>query len=230
VRLSDVVPDRIWSARATLRLGPLPIRSRMTVIRLDDGALWVHSPIAPDPELAAELRGIGPVRFAIAPNKMHHRFLLPFLSAFPGATGFVPEGLLAKRPDLSGCEVLTPAAASRWLPELRAVPVLGIPALDETAWLHPATKTLLLTDLLFCTGPDTPAPARVLLRAVGVSGRLRMSRTMRWMVRDERALARTVRDLLALDFERVVVAHDHVVERDGRGQLREAFAWLADAT
>lgn len=52
----------------------LPYTTRMTVIRLNDGALWVHSPIKLTPELQALVEALGEVRYLIAPNHLHHLF------------------------------------------------------------------------------------------------------------------------------------------------------------
>ena len=49
--------------------------TRMTVVRLADGGLWVCSPIALSPPLAEAVNVIGPVRHLVSPNKIHHLFL-----------------------------------------------------------------------------------------------------------------------------------------------------------
>ncbi|MEJ2458635.1 MAG: DUF4336 domain-containing protein [Novosphingobium sp.] len=58
-------------------LGPfkVPFPTRMTVVRLSDGALWVHSPIAPDEDLFAAVDALGPVRHLVAPNSIHYWYM-----------------------------------------------------------------------------------------------------------------------------------------------------------
>src|SRR5215472_15258635 len=51
---------------------PLPFTTRMTVIRLSDGELFVHSPIKFDRGLAEELREFGTVRHLVSPNQFHY--------------------------------------------------------------------------------------------------------------------------------------------------------------
>ncbi|MCU0949266.1 MAG: DUF4336 domain-containing protein [Porphyrobacter sp.] len=53
-----------------LRLG-----TRSTIIRLTDGAVWVHSPVQLSRALAEQIDAIGPIRYLIAPNLYHHLFL-----------------------------------------------------------------------------------------------------------------------------------------------------------
>lgn len=51
---------------------PMPFTTRMTVIRLGTGELFLHSPIAFDASLAAALQQLGTVRHLISPNQWHY--------------------------------------------------------------------------------------------------------------------------------------------------------------
>ncbi len=227
--LQVLVPGQLWHATQALRFGPLELSTRMTVLRRPDGRLWVHSPILPTPALCRALDALGEVRQVVAPNRSHHLFFQPFLQAYPQARGYIAPGLAAKRPDLAGHADVVAAAAEVCGVELRAVFVEGLPVLNETVWLHEPSRTLIVTDLLFCFGADAPALTSWVARALGVRGRLGMSRTMRWMVRDRAALRRSVEGIQALAPQRVVVAHDQVVDDDVPGRLQRAFAWLGAA-
>ena len=84
------VGEAIWIADGPLvrfhYLGMhLPFTTRMTLVRLRDGALWVHSPIALTPRLRLEVEALGPVRYLIAPNTFHYAFLIAWLTAYPDA-------------------------------------------------------------------------------------------------------------------------------------------------
>jgi hypothetical protein len=199
----------------------------MTVVRLADRSLWVHSPIAPNEELLSDLHRLGDVRHVVAPNKSHHLFFIPFLSAFPAATGWIAPGLAEKRPDLSGFNVLHNDVP--WRSELGSYFIRGLPLLNETAWFHIATGTLVLTDLLFCIGPNRSWLVRNLARALGIYGRLGMSRTMKLAIGDRAALASSLAPMVSLPLTRIIVAHDEIIETEARARFRAAFAWLADA-
>ena len=49
--------------------------TRMAVVRLDDGGLWLWSPVEATSELVEEVHALGPVRHLVSPNKLHHLFL-----------------------------------------------------------------------------------------------------------------------------------------------------------
>jgi len=50
---------------------PLAFTTRMTVVRLSNGDLFLHSPIKFDEGLANKLLGLGTVRHLVSPNQFH---------------------------------------------------------------------------------------------------------------------------------------------------------------
>ena len=84
--LEIICPDR-WGAESTVRApGGLVFVSRMTVVRLPDGRLWLSSPVEIDAARQRALREIGPVAFIVAPNGFHHLYAMPAKATFPDAT------------------------------------------------------------------------------------------------------------------------------------------------
>ena len=70
----DAEPMRVMGAA-------VPVR--MTVIRLSDGGLWLHSPTRCGPEVLAVLEAMGPVRHLVAPNVAHWTYLKGWQDACP---------------------------------------------------------------------------------------------------------------------------------------------------
>ena len=225
--LQCLVPSTLWHATQRLKFGPISILTRMTVVRLSDASLWVHSPIAPTSELMNDLAAIGPVRWVVAPNRSHHLFLLPFLAAHPSAKGYIAPGLETKCPDLKHL-VHLPASAP-WSSDLTAFVIQGLPILNETVWFHPSTGTLIVTDLLFSFSTQNQGLTRLVARLLGVYGSVAMSRTMKLLVKDKAALRKSVAPLLALPVTRIIMAHEQVISDQCTQKLASAFEWLADA-
>ncbi|WKJ92620.1 hypothetical protein QZJ86_04865 [Methylomonas montana] len=188
--------------------------------------MWVHSPIEPSSQLVTEIAEFGPVRYLVAPNKSHHLFFAPFIEAFPNAQGYIAPGLADKRPDLCTYPELSPLEKPAWTTELTPIFVQGLPIINETVWFHSASGTLILTDFLFCFVTEHTGLARMVARLLGVYDQLAMSRTMKLLIKDKTALARTVDALLALDVERIALAHDQIIEHDAKHKLSAAFNWL----
>lgn len=222
--LNELVPSHVWHAQQCMRFGPVEIHTRMTVIRLRDGALWIHSPIEPTPSLLAELSSLGEVRYVIAPNRSHHLFFQRFLMSFPVATGFVAPGLPEKLKTLSQYPAVP--MPGPWEGELQSWFIDGLPIINETVWFHEETGTLVLTDLLFCFGTVNTGLTKLIARLLGVYGRLGMSLTMKLMTTDKKALRRSIEPLLLLPIQRIVLAHDQVIDEKPVQKLREAFEWL----
>ena len=61
--LESIGPD-IWVVNGTeIKFLGLLLGTRSTIIRLEDGAVWMHSPISYSAHLAREIERIGPVRY-----------------------------------------------------------------------------------------------------------------------------------------------------------------------
>jgi hypothetical protein len=70
------IGEEIWIADGPkVPFYGFPYPTRMAVIRLADGGLWVWSPVGLDRELRTEVETLGPVRHLVSPNKLHHLFL-----------------------------------------------------------------------------------------------------------------------------------------------------------
>src|ERR1700704_6044394 len=74
--------------------------TRMAVIRLSNGGLFIWSPIQLTASLQADVDGIGQVRHIVAPNSLHHLFLPGWKRAYPAVQMYAPPGLRRKREDI----------------------------------------------------------------------------------------------------------------------------------
>ena len=225
----------IWTADGPeIRFGYLGVRlpfpTRMTLVRLPDGGLWLHSPIEPAPELVEEVRAIGPVCFLVAPNSLHYWWLPEWAQRFPGARFYAVPGLdrSAKR-RLPPAEALTDAAPSGWSGTLDQALVKG-DALTEVVFFHRPSRTLILTDLI-----ENFEPARVgswwyrlLVRLAGAAdpdGKAPIDMRLSFL-RERRALRQAVERMIGWAPERVILAHGRCYESNAVAELRRAFRWV----
>jgi len=222
--LNELIPGTIWNAQYSLSFGPIKIKTRMTVIRLSNGTLWVHSPIEPSPELVDALQAIGPVGHVVAPNKSHHLFFKAFVRQYPSAKGYIAPGLDSKRAELADYDQLT--GQQLWSPELQGYFIQGLPVINETVWFHADTGTLVVADLLFCFGPDNSKLTSLVASLLGVRGRLAMSKTMKIMIKDKDKLIGSIAPLMDLPIQRIVLAHDQIITENASDQFKQAFSWL----
>jgi hypothetical protein len=216
----------LWAAERPQRFFGLEVGTRMSVIRLADGSLLLHSPVALGPELRREIDGRGTVRFAVAPNRFHHLYAGDVARAYPEARLWVAPGLERKRPDLVISGVLGDDAPAEWKGEIDQIFFRGRPLENEVAFFHRASRTLLLCDLAFNFGPAAAAATRLLMSVLQRRGRFGPSRLDSLLIRDRRAARQSLAGILAWDFDRVVVAHGDVLESGGHAALRAGYAWL----
>lgn len=215
----------LWTATQPLSMMGLQIGARTTVVRLRSGGLLVHAPIAPSPELRAALDAVGPVEIVLAPNAMHHLFLGPCLAAYPQARGFAAPGAIAKHPELN-LAAIPPGEGAPWAADLDHLELAGAPKLGEVAFLHRASRTLILTDWMFYFEQSPSFLTGLYLRLAGALGRPVQTAVMRSLIKDRAAAAASVDRLLAWDFDRVVMSHRDVLPTGGKEALRAATAWL----
>lgn len=221
--------ENLWVAERRQAFYGLPVGTRMTVIRLPGERLLLHSPVALDPALRAELDALGRVRYAVAPNRVHHLYAGRVAEHYPGTRLWVAPGLDRKRPDLVFEAVLGDEAPEEWRGEVEQVFFRGRPYENEVTFFHRASRTLILCDLAFNFGPRTAAPTRLLMKLLRSYGRLGPSTLDPWLIRDRRAARESLQRILAWDFDRVIVAHGEVQESGGREILRQGYAWLLAA-
>jgi hypothetical protein len=96
---------------------------------------------------------------------------------------------------------------------------------SEVVFLHRASRTLILTDLAFNMVKAANGVERLYWRLSGVWRRFGPTGLVRHVLLRDATLARAfLARVLAWDFERIVVSHGDVVERDGHAIFQSAFA------
>ena len=210
----------------------MPIPIRMTVLRLADGGLWLHSPVRYTPGLAAALLALGPVRHLVSPGTAHWTHLPDWQAAFPAAKLWAPHGVVERARDqgaaLRADGVLGPEPPADWAGQIGQDALQGV-GFVEIAFFHRPSRTLILTDTVQAMEPARlPWAMRLLVRALGAAGpEGGTPRHVRLVLARHRDHNRdAVRRLVALDPVRVIFAHGAWYAADGAARLRRAFAWL----
>jgi hypothetical protein len=219
--LDPLGPD-LWTATSMMRFpGGVRLPIRMTVVRLPDGGITVISPLPVNDALASAVAALGPVRTLVGPSLLHHLSLGDWRQRFPDATLLGTPGLAEKRRDLA-FDGTTEGAP--WGDALTAHLVAGAPRLNEVVFHHPASRTLITTDLVFNILEPANRRTSLVLRLMGTRGRLARSREWGLLTRDRGAQRDSVDRMLALPFDRVLMAHGEPVEGNGRGELARALS------
>lgn len=216
----------LWIADSPLRFLGLSVGARMTVVRLPDAKLLLHSPIAATKELVSDVEALGAVAYLVAPNRFHHLFVGQWKQAFPEASVYVAPGLEKKLPDLEIAGVLEDEAEPGWAETVDQILMDGFPLANEVVFFHRPSATLIATDLAFNIQASSPPLTRLIFRLSGAYGRLSPTLLERLFVRDRSAFRDSLERILAWPFDRVVVAHGDVSECGGREEFMRGYEWV----
>lgn len=194
------------------------------MLRAADASLVLHSPVPLDEGARAQLAELGEVGHIVAPNLVHHLYAADAKAAFPDAVLWGAPGLREK----TGLPIDRVLDAGFDVPGLRAIPLPSGPKLNETVFLHPASGTLVVTDLVFNLRQTRGWATPWVMRLVGCHQCLSASRSLKWVFvkEDFAAFAQAARALAELEWDRLVMNHGEIVEQGGREELREGLAWM----
>ncbi|MGB3670576.1 MAG: DUF4336 domain-containing protein [Phormidesmis sp.] len=233
-QIIEALDNNLWIAEQPLRYFGLEVGTRMTVIRLSSGALAVISPVEISDRLKQQLDSIGPVKHIVAPNLYHYFYATGFKNSYPTATFWATTGLKEKKPNLPVDRVLGADGVSSqtdlWtdleghlLDGYRTLGSGGVELLNEWVFFHAASRTLILTDAAFHFDQSFPLITQLAARVGGSYQRLGPSLIERVVTTDKARVKASMEKILSWDFERVVMAHGTVVERDGKRKLAASY-------
>ena len=202
--------------------GLIPIPVRMTVLRLGDGQLILHSPVPGSPAQERELAELGSVGFIVVP-RAHGRFAGQAARQFPDARLLAAPFASRRQRKLPFDGELADRAPAPWHGQVDSLLLRGF-LLNEVVLFQRSSRTLIVTDLCFNIHHSSSRVARTFFRANGMWQRFGPSRLIRLLVSDRQAFQESVQRILEWDFERIIPSHGEVLERNGKQALREA--WL----
>ncbi|WP_299860493.1 DUF4336 domain-containing protein [uncultured Hoeflea sp.] len=229
------VADDVWIVDGpVIGFGPgpfeFPFPTRMTVIRLSGGDLFIHSPTPLADGLHAEIEALGRVAHIIGPNRIHYWWTPEWRDAWPEATVWLAPRIREQagaRIDFEARE-LDGSTGYPWDDEIDTLPVAG-DFMTEVEFFHRASRTLVLTDFIESFEPIKLGRVMRLLTWLGgvrdPDGS--MPRDLRLTYRKQKPqLKAAVQTMIGWDPERIILAHGRWYQRDGAAELQRAFRWL----
>ncbi len=216
--------EGVWTDTREARFFGVETGTRMTVVRLAAGGLFVLSPVPLEADTKREVDALGEVRAVVAPSIFHHLSVGAWMAAYPKAAFFACPGLEWKRTDLAFTGVLGDEPHPIWRDDLAQV-YFSARRENEIDFFHPASNTLIVTDALLNLSTHPRRSTRVVARLMG-----NRAPGVGWveplMVRDRRLARRQVDRMLAWGFQRTILSHGAMLPQGGPDVLRAAYAWL----
>lgn len=222
--------QQIWIADGPVVTGQAGFQfpTRMALIRLRSGALLVWSPVALASGLGAEVDALGPVRFLVAPNTLHHSFLGDWQRAYPQAEAWGVAELARQQPDLRLDGIIDGGAPLPWAGDLEQVVVSGNAITTEAVFFHAASGTVLFCDLLqqFPSSWFRGWRAIVARLDLMIGDEPAVPRKFRLAQTDRGVARQAFQQILEWPARQVLMAHGRPVTETARPFLGRAFAWL----
>ena len=222
--------NEIWIADGSNVVASLGFHypTRMAVIRLAGGELFVWSPVALTDGLRAEVDTLGEVRYLVAPNSLHHLFIADWKHAYPAARTYAAPGLRDKRRDIAFDANLGDAPASGWSNQIDQVLMQGNAITSEVVFFHRQSGTVIFADLIQQLPADWFSGWRAMVAKwdLMLGNEPSVPRKFRVAFTNRRAAREALERILAWPAEKVLMAHGTPVTRDARAFMRRAFGWL----
>jgi hypothetical protein len=152
----------VYTADRPFYWNKIDVGCRMTVVQLEDGNLWVHSPVGIDQALREALKKLGTVKYIVSPNYEHLKYAPEWHQAYPDAFMWGCPGLMERMPEIkwegevtaSQLNGDTEAPENCWdfntiTPlhvDMEVNPFTGKPFFNEVIYFHRPSKTLMTTD------------------------------------------------------------------------------------
>ena len=211
--------------------GALPhfsMRRVMSVVRLRDGRLVIHSAIAMDEASMKRLEAWGEPAILLIPHVRHRMDAQRYKERYPALRVYAPPAVMSKAREVVAVDGTFADAA---LDDSCALPLLdGTGDAEAAVTVHSSDGTsIIVTEVIFDLEPPKSALGRAALKLAGFGPGPRVTPVVKFeMVKDKAALAAHFRRLAEIpDLVRLIVGHSRLSEGPAAARaLRDAAASL----
>lgn len=193
-----------------LRFFGIDFGRNVTLLRLGDGRVVIHSTAPFTEKDVAAIRAFGEPAWLVDATLLHDTFAKEGSAALPNLVYLAPSGF-TEVTEVATLPLETPPAD--WADEIQVLKIEGTRK-NEHVLFHVRSRTLVVADLFFSFPAETRGWPRFFARRImGLPPSLfGVSRFFRMLISDKDAFERSLRRMLEWDFERVVVAHREPLE------------------
>jgi len=154
--VKELVKNKLYACERQFLWNTIDVGGRMAVVKLQNGELWVHSPIDLDEETKKEIEKLGEVKHIVSPNYEHLKYAKMWKRAYPNATLWGCPGLKEKKrgeiPYDKDLGDVKEEWKDEWLNEFEMVhwdceSLFSKPFFNEVSFAHKESKCLMVTDV-----------------------------------------------------------------------------------
>ena len=222
--MKEFCKNIIFIEEIPLKFFGMQLGTRMTVIRLANNKLFLHSPTKLNSRLIDQLNKLGDVSFIVAPNKLHHLYLDSYVKQYISAIFFAAPGLAKKRKDINFNGNLLDCPRNEWKDELDQMIFKGCAFMEEVFFFHKSTKTLIVTDFIQSMHPYHNFVERLVGRIGGIYNNPSPPRDLRLMFYlDRKSTRKSIQRVNQWNFDKIIIAHGKLITRNAKEIFNNAF-------
>lgn len=217
--------ENLYTLMRPLKLAGVPFGRRMVVF-VQDGKVMLHSPFIPAPAHLREVERLGKVTDIVTPTVFHDTFLDEVVPHYPDATYYcVPgaEKFLGEHVCVTSVDELSNTA---WSDVLEVLPMAGMPKVNECAFYHRDSRSLLVSDLLFNVQGLDGWWLHTFAKMLGFDTAPSPSRLFNSMIKDKAAFTRSLKEIKQRDFDQILTSHFNIVSSGGSEVLSDIIGGL----
>ncbi len=227
------VAKNIWIVDGPeIKFNGMPFSTRMTIIRLASGDLFIHSPTPLPDSLKAEIDALGTVKHLVSSNFIHYWWIGEWHEKYPQAIRWASPKVRprAAKHNINFDRDLAGQPEPEWADEIDQMIIRGSWAMQEVEFFHRPSHTLILTDLIENFEPSRVHSwwIKILMRLGGVAdpdGKLPIDLYFSFLGHRDKLKA-AIQNMIDWKPERVIIAHGRWYEENGVNELRRAFRRL----
>ena len=211
-----------------------PYPTRMVLIKLDDGSVWMWSPIHYTVELGEKMKELGltNIKHVVSPNMIHHLSIKEWQDMFPEAAYYAPPGLKKRKvaKDIRFDHDLENNKETEFEGEIKHQ-VFDASAMQEVEFYHVKSKTAIFGDLIQ-RFPEEKATGFKgwLMKADGLVGKNGSApREWRLTFMFGKKKARAAKSVVVDEWkpENLIIAHgDCVKDGTATSVIQKALKWM----
>lgn len=213
----------LWVDEVPFKLLGINFGNRMTCVKMADNTFWLHSPTEFTQTTYEAIQSKGDIKYLITPSLMHNLFIMDWKRQATNAQLLAPSTTKKVKADIFLDENSPNELDKLFNDEISCIPIDGIPTLQEYAFIHHASKTLILTDLAFNFGNDVHGWTKLFLKLYGAHNKFGPTITIRSLVKDKAAFRKSLAVIASYDFDRIIVSHGDILETNGKAVFEKAF-------
>lgn len=219
--------DNLW--HVTGSLPGMSLKRTMVVVKLQDGSLVLHNPIALEEQAQARLEAWGAPTLLVIPNRWHRLDARIFKDRYPAARVIAPRGSREKIAEVVDVD-LTYDEYESPDPTVRFEHLQGVAEAEGAMFVRsPDGTSVVLNDVLFNMDRKRDVLGFLFTTLLGSAPGPRVSRlTKLALIKDKRALREDFERFASIDdLVRLIVAHEKVASGpDAREALLQAATYL----